>query len=248
MYSGVEPLSLDLVTSAPASISARTTAFPSPLLAATQSGMSHGQPFACAHCSTSSCPPSAASRHVYTFHLQPFARAHCRTSRCPPSTAAQHVPASNGQRPARNNFSFSSCPLLAAALHRSSLRDRRPASCRRCTARKYPSLTARFSSSSLNRSPVAATMSRVKRLTAGRRARSAGSAKFSDRRMCATTRWFGRPRKASCAFHGQPFARAHCSNSRCPPSAALVHVFASHGQPFARDHCITSRCPPNAAH
>jgi len=37
--------------------------------------------------------------------------------------------------------------------------------------------------------------------------------------------------------HGQPFARAHCSTSRCPPFAALMHVFASHGQPFECTHC-----------
>ena len=47
--------------------------------------------------------------------------------------------------------------------------------------------------------------------------------------------------------HGQPFARAHCSTSRCPPSAALAHVCSSHGQPFARNHFSTSSCPFAAA-
>ena len=46
---------------------------------------------------------------------------------------------------------------------------------------------------------------------------------------------------------GHPFARSHCSTSRCPPSAALQHVHSSHGQPFARAHFSTSSCPPAAA-
>ena len=59
-----------------------------------------------------------------------------------------------------------------------------------------------------------------------------------------------RPRRESCfqTYHsGQPFSRAHCRTSKCPPSAALVHVLLSHGQPFARTHCSISRCPPNTA-
>ena len=47
--------------------------------------------------------------------------------------------------------------------------------------------------------------------------------------------------------HGQPFACAHCSTSRCPFCAALAHVNLFHGQPFVRAHCSTSRCPPSAA-
>jgi hypothetical protein len=49
-------------------------------------------------------------------------------------------------------------------------------------------------------------------------------------------------------FHGQPFARAHRSTSRCPPNAAPRHVSTSHRHPFARAHCSTSRCLPSAAH
>ena len=54
------------------------------------------------------------------------------------------------------------------------------------------------------------------------------------------------PRRAAVlrvAFHAQPFARAHCVTSRCPPFAASEHVYLSHGQPFARAHCVTSRRP-----
>ena len=44
-----------------------------------------------------------------------------------------------------------------------------------------------------------ATASRIARLTAGSRARSAGLSKYSDLRMCVTTRWSGRRGKASPA-------------------------------------------------
>ena len=49
-----------------------------------------------------------------------------------------------------------------------------------------------------SRLPVAVTASRIARLTAGSRVRSAGSSKFSDLRTYATTRWSGRPGLASC--------------------------------------------------
>ena len=49
-----------------------------------------------------------------------------------------------------------------------------------------------------SRFPVAVTASRIARLTAGSRVRSAGSSKFSDLRTYATTRWSGRPGLASC--------------------------------------------------
>jgi hypothetical protein len=80
----------------------------------------------------------------------------------------------HGQPSARNNFNFSSCPVLAAASQRRSLRDRRPCRCMRFNTFKRPSSTASSSPSSSNRSPVAATASRIPRLTAGSRARSAG--------------------------------------------------------------------------
>ena len=47
--------------------------------------------------------------------------------------------------------------------------------------------------------PVDATASRIKRLTAGSRARSAVSSKFSDLRTCVTTMSSRRPGIASCA-------------------------------------------------
>ena len=68
------------------------------------------------------------------------------------------------------------------------------------------------------------------------------------RAHCSTSRC--PPHDASTqvsSSHGQPFARNHCSTSRCPPLAAPIHVFSSHGHPFARAHCSTSRCPPSAA-
>ena len=141
----------------------------------------------CAHCITSRCPRYAAYWHVYSSHGQPFTRAHCSTSRCPPSAAPAHVHSFHGQPSARNAFSSSSCPLLAAVWQRRSRPNRRPPRCRRCTALKHPSFTAAASSSSLNRSPVAATVSRIARLTAGSRARSAGSSKHSDLRTCVMT-------------------------------------------------------------
>ena len=48
-------------------------------------------------------------------------------------------------------------------------------------------------------------------------------------------------------FHSVLFARNHCSTSKCPPSAANVHVHPSHGQPFARNHLSISRSPSDAA-
>ena len=63
----------------------------------------------------------------------------------------------------------------------------------------------------------------------------------------ATTTWWSLSfaiHAQNILFHGQPFARAHCSTSRCPPCAAYMHVHLFHGQPFARAHCSTSRCPP----
>ena len=58
-----------------------------------------------------------------------------------------------------------------------------------------------------------------------------------------------RDTRASTSFHGQPFARAHFSSSRWPPSdAASPHVSSSHGQSFSRAHFSTSRWPPSAAH
>ena len=78
---------------------------------------SHGQPFARAHCSTSSCPPLAAYAHVKLFHGQPFARAHCINSRCPPYAAYAHVSESHGQPFARAHCSISSRPILAADAH-----------------------------------------------------------------------------------------------------------------------------------
>ena len=140
---------------------------------------SQGQPFACAHCSTSRCPPSAANLHVCSSHGQPSLRAHCSISRCPPSAACVHVPESHGQPFSRNTFNSSRCSPLAAARQRTSRRDRLPPRCMRCTALKHPSFTALSSSSSLNSSPVATIVSRIARLTAGSRARSAGSSKIS---------------------------------------------------------------------
>ena len=56
------------------------------------------------------------------------------------------------------------------------------------------------------------------------------------------------PTKCVRQSHGQPFARNHCSTSRCPPFAAAMHVnVLFHGQPFACAHCSTLRCPPCAA-
>ena len=173
-----------------------------PSAAAEHVSSSHGQPFSRAHCSRSRFPPNAAEQHVFSSHGQTFSRAHCSTSRCPLLAALQHVYVSHGQPPARSHFSTSSFPLLAAASHRYSRRDRRPASCRRSTALKHPSSAARSSSISSNASPVDATAARIARLTAGSRARSAGSSKCSDLRMCSTTTWLGRPGKASPAIAG----------------------------------------------
>jgi hypothetical protein len=61
--------------------------------------------------------------------------------------------------------------------------------------------------------------------------------------------------------HGQPFKRAHWSTSRCPFSAAYLHVSSSQGQPFSlvansncsvslnrwKAHFNTSKCPLYAA-
>ncbi len=49
----------------------------------------------------------------------------------------------------------------------------------------------------------------------------------------ATTTWWSLSfaiHAQNILFHGQPFARAHCSTSRCPPNAADEHVSASHRQ------------------
>ena len=48
---------------------------------------------------------------------------------------------------------------------------------------------------------------------------------------------------------GAPWARAHCSSSRWPPSAANAQVYPSHGAGgfWARAHCSSSRWPPSAA-
>ena len=37
-------------------------------------------------------------------------------------------------------------------------------------------------------------------------------------------------------YSGAPFARAHFNCSRCPFSAAFLHVLYPYGQPFARNH------------
>jgi hypothetical protein len=51
-----------------------------------------------------------------------------------------------------------------------------------------------------------------------------------------------------CAwFQGTPLSRAHRSTSRCPPSAAEMHMDASKGQPCWCAHCSTARLPPYAA-
>ena len=66
--------------------------------------------------------------------------------------------------------------------------------------------------SSSNLSPVATTASRIARLTAGSRARSAGSSKWSDLRMCVTTMSSGRPGMASCVSPARRFrSRARVS-------------------------------------
>ena len=77
--------------------------------------------------------------------------------------------------------------LISRSLSRSS----RPLFCRTAP-------TGNCSQRSLHRRLFAATVSRIARLTAGSRARSAGSSKCPDLRMCATTRWSGRPGMASC--------------------------------------------------
>ena len=157
------------------------------------------QPLARNHCTTSRCPPSAASEHAFSSHRQLLARAHFITSRCQPCAALEHVFASHGQPFSRNDFNSSRFPVLAATAQRFCRRDRRPLRCRRCTALTHPRYTASCSASSYNCSPVAATASRIARLTAGSRARSAGSSKYSDLRMCVATRWLGRRGMASPA-------------------------------------------------
>ena len=47
--------------------------------------------------------------------------------------------------------------------------------------------------------------------------------------------------------HWHPLTRAHFRTSRCPPSAALLHVDASHGQSCLRAYFKTLRCPCAAA-
>ena len=46
---------------------------------------------------------------------------------------------------------------------------------------------------------------------------------------------------------GHPCPWAHCSSSKCPPAAALLHVFSSQGHPCPWAHCRTSKWPPAAA-
>ena len=141
-------------------------------------GSSHyqGTPFANANSSTR---PLATPR-VCRPHRQPFVRTHCRIPRCPPSATALHVSALHGQPFACAHCSISRCPPFAAAQQTvRSGHPRRPPRCMRCTALKHPSFTALSSSSSLNSSPVATIVSRIARLTAGSRARSAGSSKIS---------------------------------------------------------------------
>ena len=59
--------------------------------------------------------------------------------------------------------------------------------------------------------------------------------------------WFRAYESHNDFSHVQPFARAHCSVSRCPLAAAPVHVKSSHGQSRARAHCSVGNCPPRAA-
>ncbi len=49
------------------------------------------------------------------------------------------------------------------------------------------------------------------------------------------------------SFQGQPWLRAHCKTSKCPPSTARVHVCSFQGQPWPLNHCNTSKWPPPAA-
>ena len=65
--------------------------------------------------------------------------------------------------------------------------------------------------------------------------------KKSDGMSCAVLRVVFSKTVFFSRYSGAPFARAHCSNSRCPRSAACAHVHLSHMQPFARTHCSTSR-------
>ena len=70
----------------------------------------------------------------------------------------------------------------------------------RSTALTQPRSAASYSSSFSNRSPVSAIASRIARLTAGSRARSAGSSKCSDLRTCVMTMSLRRPGIASPAL------------------------------------------------
>ena len=91
--------------------------------------------------------------------------------------------------------------------------------------------------------------SRIARLTAGSRARSAGSSKYSDRRMCATTRWSGRPGIASCgagwsvsvAGASRAFRRARVA----APLSALEGMVVSGGWVTCARRCA-SRLPRKA--
>ena len=73
-----------------------------------------GHPFACAHFSTSRCPPPAAKAHVNSFQGHPFACAHFSTSRCPPLAAPLHVNSFQGHPFACAHFSVSRVPCAAA--------------------------------------------------------------------------------------------------------------------------------------
>ena len=107
---------------------------------------------------------------------------------------------SHGASFSRNHLRASSCPLLAAASQSRQSRGRRPPRRRRSKALKHLRSSASRGINSSSRSPVAATASRIARLTTRSRARSAGSSKCSDLRMSATTRWSGRRGIASCAW------------------------------------------------
>ena len=89
-------------------------------------------------------PFRAARTRVFLSHGQPFARAHFSTSRWPPLAACAHVSPSQGKFAARNVLNASSCPLLAAAAQtsvRSSLL-RRPRECLSFSKLTYPSSAA----------------------------------------------------------------------------------------------------------
>jgi hypothetical protein len=86
---------------------------------------SHGQPFACSHCSTDNCPYRAAAEHVPSSHGQPLICSHCSKARCPYratalSAAAEHVLTLHGQPLARSHCSTDKWPPLAARQRQST--------------------------------------------------------------------------------------------------------------------------------